>query len=78
MHRLNTYEVPQRTERDVTTDVAYIFTSKNLNPRARLTDKNWLCYRTNVANGSITFANGVDDFVHRADLAATYTYDTGA
>ena len=84
MKQFNMYDLGLRTERDITTDTDYVFTSYTLNPDALTTDAEWVCTRTTVANGVIRFAQGssgkaVDNFnrperLLKASLAATYTY----
>jgi len=78
------YDLGLRTERDVTTDPLYVFTSYTLNPSATTSDAQWVCTRTTVATGSKKFAIGaagapVTNFDNptallKASLAATYTY----
>lgn len=84
MRQLNEYDLGMRTERDITTDTLYVFTSYTLNPDALTTNPEWVCVRTEVANGSVKFAQGasgkaVTNFqkpekLLKASLAATYTY----
>lgn len=84
MKQFNMYDLGLRTERDVTTDPLYVFTSYTLNPDASTSAAEWVCTRTTVATGAISFAQGtsgkaVADFnkperLLRATLAATYTY----
>ncbi len=84
MRKLNEYDLGLRTERDITTDPAYVFTSYTLNPDASTSSAEWVCTRTTVANGAVSFAQGangkaIDNFERtdkllKASLAATYTY----
>ncbi len=84
MMQLNMYDVGLRTERDFTTDPLYVFTSYTLTPDANTASAEWVCTRTTVATGAVSFAQGalgkaVSNFdkpqsLLKASLAATYTY----
>lgn len=84
MREYGEYDLGLRTEIDVTTDPAYQFVSKTLNPSAALTAPEWVCYRVTVATGTKKFALGptstpVTNFnkkelLLKASDAASYTY----
>lgn len=84
MMQLNMYDLGLRTERDITTDTDYVFTSYTLNPDAETTSAEWVCTRTTVATGVVKYAQGsqgkaISNFENPAILlkaasAATYTY----
>ncbi len=55
---------------DITSNASYTYIYKSLNPNASTTKKEWLCKRVTNANGSASYANGVDNFL-RPDLLVT-------
>ena len=85
MRQIDVYDLGLVTERDITTDPLYVFTSYTLSPNALTTDAAWICTRTTVSNGSVRFAQGIngkaitsfdnpEKRLLKASLAATYTY----
>lgn len=79
MHQLESYDLGLRTYIDNTSSATYTYICKSLNPTAATTDKVWVCYRLTNADGTKSFANGIDNFTRsenlvKASLVTTYTY----